>query len=528
MTRRTFNKPTTKIKVDPALDIRTANFNNLPGTVLQADATRGDQFTQYEGTDSTFSPPSNPQMESRSGDRGWDVGTNTAAGQLGDGTNTIDEARELADREQAKIDDNTMNDLNKTGKDLANAGSLSGGSWSNAEGTSFDHNPFGGSNVSGDAPTQEFLISTRGKTGVFSQNPKKITLTDAQAIQVYEDYKTSGQGKIRVAPKDGSNLNYAEVATWLNPSGGFDKFGPKKMEQPMLDKSGDVVRDVFGKAMGSGVYNVEWPQTSYEAELAQKTSDKKSSKDSSHPPPARFGKNEPWFTILPHEVDYNRIGQIPVTNAFGNTKWISNDDFKDTSNIMSTSGFGSIAEFTKTFYKTDAKTGLKYKTSGQLEHEKSMKKSLGDKYDSKKGHSFLSWGNKKPMHFAEGDFNKRQAIMGVGDYGKDGAKGWTGLTFQQYNRDFNTMKRNMMSEIRGLQGPGSKDKALGIIQKYKTKAAKTGMAGDFADIASRWEKTFKKSNSPPGYKTSSSSGYQQVGFNSNITWKDAQNNAGLL
>ena len=49
----------------------------------------------------------------------------------------------------------------------------------------------------------------------------------------------------------------------------------------------------------------------------------------------------------------------------------------------------------------------------------------------------------------------------------------------------------MMNEIRSLQGPGSKSRAMGIIKKYKDKAANTGMSQDFAEIAARWEKAFK-------------------------------------
>ena len=105
--------------------------------------------------------------------------------------------------------------------------------------------------------------------------------------------------------------------------------------------------------------------------------------------------------------------------------------------------------------------------------------------------NFMKWGGKKPVHYAEGDFEKRKAIMGIEEYGKGGSKGWTGLTYQAYNRDFNLMKKNMMNEIRSLQGPGSKSRAMGIIKKYKDKAANTGMSQDFAEIAARWEKAFK-------------------------------------
>ena len=41
------------------------------------------------------------------------------------------------------------------------------------------------------------------------------------------------------------------------------------------------------------------------------------------------------------------------------------------------------------------------------------------------------------------------AIMGIEEYGKGGSKGWTGLTYQAYNRDFNLMKKIHIPIMRG-------------------------------------------------------------------------------
>ena len=200
-------------------------------------------------------------------------------------------------------------------------------------------------------------------------------------------------------------------------------------------------------------------------------------------------------------------GHIPLTDSFGNIKWVSHAEVKSKKSEYYDMFHDNKGKFTWTsanaLYKQTGGKGPQPGIYGQT--------ALGDKTKS--------WSKKAPSFYAldpDGPYSRSDLVAD--------------LAVQKRDRQFAKIKREMLGEVRSLQGPNAGEKAMATINAYKKSFMGTAYEKDFIQIQAKWSKQLGQPVKMKNTKgpVSSSSAFHNVGKGGTlgglklVSWKDAK------
>lgn len=489
MAKRTFKKSGTR-------DVGTlgSNFKNVP--LLPQEAFAAPPPQDGAGGTGRFNPPGHKgadygtkeHLDSAFGDTttSFDVGGRAdprgVGGNIPAGAEKWEEpTQESMDKEKARVD--TLNELENTGKDLANQGMppsmTDQGTWA---GSNVLQNEEGLDNTI----KNPYFIATKDKYGNYGKH-FELSLTDAEADYYHSEYKKSGKGAIIPKTPGQGNLNFADRKTWLDPTFGTGNPGKTtitnvKKDPKLVSKSNPqgYVYDEYGDTIPTGTKTVEWfGLPTMASKWAQETKD--SNPLTSGPPTRNTYDKRDWFPVTPGMIDKRAFQEMPWTDSVGNVKWVSFEDYQDPKKFAAY----------KEHYKQASDAG---KANPDYNPSKWMDKL------------------KKPMFYSESDPKKQASIVQK-------------LALQREQKQLNAIRKDMMQQVRGAK---SGTEALGIIQSFGGKMRGTSYEADFLKIQARWEKNFGFNAKTPNVGKSSNAGYQNVSLQkimnvgNPMTWQDAK------